>query len=119
MKNGKLSKAIADSGFYEFRRQLTYKTELYGSKLIIADRFYPSSKLCPSCGHKKDKLPLSLRVYQCDNHDCDWVADRDYSAAINLLGLAEPNFTPVEEQEPTLFDETGTKKRQCLTLSNF
>ncbi len=90
MKNGKLSKAISDSGFYEFRRQLTYKTELYGSKLVVADRFFPSSKLCPSCGHKKDKLPLSVRVYECDNHDCDWVADRDYSASLNLLGLAEP-----------------------------
>ena len=111
MRNGKLSKAIADSGFYEFRRQLTYKTELYGTKLIIADRFFPSSKLCPKCAHKKDKLPLSVRVYQCDNHDCDWVADRDYSAAINLLGLAEPDFKPVEEQEPTLFDEAGTKKQ--------
>lgn len=110
MKNGKLSKAIADSGFYEFRRQLTYKTELYGTKLIVADRFFPSSKLCPSCGHKKDKLPLSVRVYQCDNHNCDWIADRDYSAAINLLGLAEPEFMPVEKQEPTLFDEAGTKK---------
>ncbi|MEM8780459.1 MAG: RNA-guided endonuclease TnpB family protein [Cyanobacteria bacterium P01_G01_bin.49] len=91
MKNGKLSKAIADSGFYEFRRQLTYKTAIFGSKLIIADRFFPSSKLCPSCGYKKDKLPLSVRVYQCDNHDCDWVADRDYSASLNLLGLAEPD----------------------------
>ena len=116
MKNGKLSKAIADSGFYEFRRQLTYKTELYGSKLIIADRFFPSSKLCPNCGHKKDKLPLSVRVYQCDNHDCDWVADRDYSAAINLLGLAEPDFKPVEEQEPTLFDEAGTKKKAMSNI---
>ena len=110
MKNGKLSKAIADSGFYEFRRQLNYKTELYGTKLIVADRFFPSSKLCPSCGHKKDKLPLSVRVYQCDNHNCDWIADRDYSASLNLLGLAEPEFMPVEKQEPTLFDEAGTKK---------
>ncbi|MDJ0746748.1 MAG: RNA-guided endonuclease TnpB family protein [Xenococcaceae cyanobacterium MO_167.B27] len=80
MKNGKLSKAIADSGFYEFRRQLTYKTELYGSKLVIADRFFSSSKLCPKCGHLKDKLPLPQRVYQFDNHNCDWIADRDYSA---------------------------------------
>ena len=111
MKNGKLSKAIADSGFYEFRRQLTYKTQLYGSKLIIADRFFPSSKICPKCGQKKDKLPLSERVYQCDNHNCDWIADRDYSASLNLLGLAEPNVMPVEKQEPTLFDEAGTKKR--------
>ena len=95
MKNRKLSKAIGDSSFYEFRRQLTYKTELYGSKLIIADRFFPSSKLCPKCGHKKDKLPLSVRVYQCEN--CDWVADRDYSASLNLLGLAEPDVKPVEK----------------------
>ena len=109
IKNGKLSKAIADSGFYEFKRQLTYKTELYGSKLIIADRFFASSKLCPKCGHKKDKLPLSVRVYQCDNHNCNWIADRDYSASLNLLGLAEPDVMPVEKQEPTLFNEAGTK----------
>ena len=99
IKNGKLSKAIADSGFYEFRKQLSYKTELYGSKLIIADRFFASSKLCPKCGSKKDKLPLSIRVYQCDNHNCDWIADRDYSASLNLLGLAEPDVMPVEKQE--------------------
>jgi len=116
MKNGKLSKAIADSGFYEFRRQLTYKTELYGSQLIVALPFFASSKLCPKCGHKKDKLPLNIRVYQCDN--CDWVADRDYTAAINLLnllGVANPDVMPVEKQEPTLFDEAGTKK---LIMSN-
>ncbi len=113
IKNCKLSKAIADSGFYEFRRQLTYKTELYGSKLIIADRFFPSSKLCPKCGHKKDKLPLSVRVYQCNQ--CDWIADRDYSASLNLLGLAEPDFTPVEKQEPTLFDEAGTRSKTVLS----
>ena len=115
IKNGKLSKAIADSGFYEFRRQLTYKTELYGSKLIIADRFFPSSKLCPKCGQKKDKLPLSVRVYQCDNHNCDWIADRDYSASLNLLGLAEPDVMPVEKQEPTLFDEAGTRSKTVLS----
>ena len=113
MKNGKLSKAIADSGFYEFRRQLTYKTELYGSQLIVADRFFASSKLCPKCGQKKDKLPLNIRVYQCDN--CDWIADRDYSASLNLLGLAEPDVMPVEKQEPTLFDEAGTTSKTVLS----
>lgn len=124
IKNGKLSKAIADSGFSEFRRQLSYKTELYGSKLIIAERFFASSKLCPKCGHQKDKLPLSVRVYQCDNDNCDWIADRDYSASLNLLGLAEPDVMPVEKQEPTLFDEVGTKDQPkldfvqlCLPLS--
>ncbi len=42
-------------------------------------------------GAKKDKLPLSVRVYECDNNECDWIADRDYSACLNLLGLAEPD----------------------------
>lgn len=113
IKNGKLSKAIADSGFYEFRRQLTYKTELYGSQLIVADRFFASSKLCPHLGHKKDKLPLNIRVYRCDS--CDWIADRDYSASLNLLGLAEPDVMPVEKQEPTLFDEAGTRSKTVLS----
>ncbi len=115
IKNGNLSKAIADSGFYEFRRQLTYKTELYGSELIVADRFFASSKLCPKCGHKKDKLPLSVRIYQCDNNNCNWIADRDYSASLNLLGLAEPDIMPVEKQEPTLFDEAGTRSKTVLS----
>ncbi len=115
IKNGKLSKAIADSDFYEFRRQLTYKTQLYGSKLIIADRFFPSSKLCPKCGHRKDKLPLSVRVYQCDNDNCDWIADRDMSASLNLLGLAEPKVMPGSKQEPTLFDEAGTRSKTVLS----
>ncbi|WP_236721335.1 transposase [Trichormus sp. NMC-1] len=65
LANGKLSKALADMGFYEFRRQLEYKTQLYGSKLVIVDRFYPSSKTCSSCGEKKSSLSLSQRVFKC------------------------------------------------------
>ena len=117
IKNGKLSKAIADSGFYEFRRQLTYKTELYGSKLVLADRFFPSSKLCPSCGHKKEKLPLAVRVYECENCH-NWKADRDYTASINLLnllGLAEPDVMPVEMKTPKSIDETGTRSKTVLS----
>ncbi|MDZ8264466.1 transposase [Nostoc sp. ChiQUE01b] len=82
LANGKLSKAIADMGFYEFRRQLEYKTQLYGSKLVVVDRFYPSSKTCSSCGEKKLSLPLSQRVFQCDY--CGFECDRDLNAAVNL-----------------------------------
>jgi putative transposase len=82
LANGKLSKAIADMGFYEFRRQLEYKTQLYGSKLVIVDRFYPSSKTCSHCGHKKTSLSLSQRVFKCDH--CGFECDRDVNAAINL-----------------------------------
>ena len=115
IRNKKLSKAISDSGWGEFRRQLEYKTQLYGSELVVADRFFASSKLCPKCGHKKDKLPLNVRVYECDNNCCDWVADRDYTAAVNLLnllGVANPEVTPVEMTTPKSIDQTGTKNQQ-------
>ncbi len=62
LKNHKLASAIADCGFYEFKRQLSYKCEWYGSKLVIADRFYPSSQLCSHCGHQQ-KMPLHKRTY--------------------------------------------------------
>ena len=66
LKNRKLSRAIADLGFYEFRRQLKYKTQLKGNYLLIADRWFPSSKTCSSCGNLKEKLKLSERVYHCE-----------------------------------------------------
>jgi len=98
MKNGKLSKAIADSGFYEFRRQLEYKTKLYGSKLEVVDRWFPSSKTCFNCGSKKDSLPLSVRTYKCG---CGWECDRDLNAALNIVRAACPEFTLVDKKEPT------------------
>lgn len=82
IKNHKLAKAISNIGFFEFKRQLAYKSLWYGKELIIADRFYPSSKLCCSCGSKKDDLKLSDRTYKCNS--CDNVIDRDLNAAINL-----------------------------------
>ena len=71
-----------DAAFYEFRRQMTYKLDWIGSELVLADRFYPSSKLCSHCGAKKDDLTLADREYICDN--CDCVEDRDYNASVNL-----------------------------------
>ena len=82
MKNHKLAGAIADMGFYEIRRQLEYKCELYGSKLVIVDRWFPSSKTCSNCGYKKETLSLSERVFNCEN--CNFTIDRDLNAAINL-----------------------------------
>jgi len=82
MANHKLAKAIADMGFYEFRRHLEYKRNLYESKLVVVDRFYPSSKTCSSCGVVKDKLLLSERIFNCS--ECGFSLDRDLNASINL-----------------------------------
>ena len=83
LRNHRLARAIADCGFGEFRLQLEYKCVWYGSKLVVHDRFFPSSKTCSRCGHVKDELPLSERVYRCDG--CGLVLDRDRNAARNLL----------------------------------
>ncbi|MCD8487858.1 MAG: RNA-guided endonuclease TnpB family protein [Desertifilum sp.] len=82
LANHKLAKAIADMGFYEFRRQLEYKCELYGSQLVVVDRWFASSKTCSNCGTKKETLSLSERVFKCDC--CGLEIDRDLNASINL-----------------------------------
>ena len=81
MKNRCLSRAISDLGLQEFRRQLEYKGIWYGCQVIVADRFFPSSKTCSKCGQIKDDLELLDRVYSCD---CGNEMDRDLNAAINL-----------------------------------
>ena len=82
LKNRKLAKAIADMGFYEFRRQLEYKCQLYGSQLIVADRFFPSSKTCSLCGWYNPDLKLSDRWFLCVG--CGSFIERDWNASINL-----------------------------------
>lgn len=82
MKNKHLAKAIAKQGLYEFKRQLKYKCEFYGIEFVEADKWYPSSKICSECGHKKTKLSLSERTYICE--ECGAVIDRDFNASINL-----------------------------------
>lgn len=86
MKNRHLSKAVQNQGFFEFRKQLIYKCDSKGIQLIIADRFYPSSKLCSCCGTIKKDLKLSDRVYRCD---CGNVIDRDFQASLNLKAYGE------------------------------
>ncbi|TXT56689.1 MAG: hypothetical protein BAJATHORv1_20282 [Candidatus Thorarchaeota archaeon] len=87
LKNRRLSRAIADVGWYEFRRQLEYKCSWYGTQLVIAPRTYPSSKRCSRCGHSKVTLELSDRTYRCEA--CGLVLDRDHNAARNLLQLID------------------------------
>ena len=81
MKNRHLAKAIQKQGFYEFRRQLEYKTKNKGIELVIANRFFPSSKTCPNCGTINKDLKLSDRVFNCE---CGFSIDRDLNASINL-----------------------------------
>ena len=81
MKNKHLSDSIRKQGFYEFKRQLEYKCKLRGIELVVADRFYPSSKTCSQCGEIKKDLKLKDRVYKCA---CGYIEDRDYNASLNL-----------------------------------
>jgi putative transposase len=85
VRNRRLARAIADTGLAELRRQLTYKTAWYGSRLLVADRFYPSSKTCSACGWVKTKLTLAERTFTCEA--CGLRLDRDLNAARNLAGL--------------------------------
>lgn len=86
MKNRYLSKVVQQQGFYEFRRQLEYKSAWNNIPVIIADRFFPSSKLCSCCGSIKKDLKLSDRIYKCE---CGNVIDRDFQAALNLKRYGE------------------------------
>jgi IS605 OrfB family transposase len=87
VRNRHLARALSDAGLAELRRQLTYKTTWYGSRLVVADRFYPSSKTCSACGWVKAKLTLAERTFTCEA--CGLQIDRDLNAARNLAKLAE------------------------------
>lgn len=86
MKNRHLSKAVQQQELYEFRKQIEYKAKWNNISVIIADRFFPSSKLCSCCGNIKQDLKLSDRIYKCE---CGNVIDRDYQAALNLKRYGE------------------------------
>jgi len=86
MKNHALAGAIADVGMGEFKRQIEYKAAWYGRKVIIADRFAPTSKTCSHCGSYRETMPLSVREWTCP--DCGTRHDRDVNAARNILSFA-------------------------------
>jgi putative transposase len=82
MRNRHLSRSIADMGFFEFRRQLEYKSAMRGGLVVVADKWFASSKICHQCGHKLESLSLSVREWTCPV--CGKQHDRDVNAAVNL-----------------------------------
>lgn len=82
VKNRCLAQSVSDVSFGEIRRQLAYKAQWSGKELVVADRWFASSKICSCCGHKKTELKLSERIYKCEN--CGIEIDRDLNAAKNL-----------------------------------
>ena len=87
MQNHKLAGSVADMGFFEFRRQLMYKAEAKGTRVIVADRWFASSKTCHNCGNERENLDLSIREWTCDK--CGAHLDRDTNAALNLYNYAK------------------------------
>ncbi|MBG6087589.1 putative transposase [Actinomadura viridis] len=88
MKNGRLARAISDAAWGELREILEYKAAWYGREVIVVDRWFPSSRLCSSCGALRENMPLHMRLWTCGG--CGTTHDRDVNAARNLLaaGLA-------------------------------
>lgn len=86
MKNHCLARAISELGLLEFRRQLAYKGSWYGCQVVVADRFFPSSKQCSECGWINENLSLSDREWTCAG--CDARHDRDFNASVNLEHVA-------------------------------
>jgi putative transposase len=93
--NRRLARHIADAAWAELRRQLGYKVGWNGGRLLVADRWFPSSKTCSGCGAVKTKLALAERTYHCTG--CGLTLDRDLNAARNLAALA----TATEITAPT------------------
>ncbi len=107
-RNRRLARALADTGMAQIRRQLSYKARWYGSRLVTADPFYPSSKTCSQCGCVKAKLSLSERTFTCEL--CGLILDRDYNAALNLARLVEPVTGSAPE---TLTARGGERKTEA------
>ena len=102
VKNRSLARAVSDAGFGELRRQIEYKAAWRGVTVVVANRFFPSSKMCHACGQVHD-IPLSARTMECD---CGHVMDRDLNAALNLneygLDALKPDLKRTQELGKTV-----------------
>jgi putative transposase len=111
LKNHSMAKAVSDASFFEFRRQMEYKAQWYGVMIVVASRFFPSSKRCSRCGHVKADLELSVRTYVCDW--CGFTVDRDLNASFNLACVAA---SWVETKTPVLRREVTGSLGQCPSM---
>ena len=82
LSNHHLAQVVSDASFFEVKRQLFYKTEQYGGRVQLVDRWYPSSKTCSGCGYVKPALALSERMFVCEN--CGLTLDRDFNASLTI-----------------------------------
>ena len=112
VKNHNLAESICEMNFGEFRRMLEYKANWYNRKIVLVDRFYPSSKTCHNCGYINKSLTLNDRQWVCPQ--CGEVIERDYNAALNILdeglriiGCSTPEFTLVDY--PTMDDRLSNE----------
>jgi putative transposase len=112
LKNRHLAQAIGDVGFAEFKRQLLYKAAWYGARVLLADRWEPSSKRCSCCGWLDVDLTLSDRTFHCEQ--CGLVLDRDLNAAINLVQLAGSSS---DSQNACGAASSGTKRKPRVKLA--
>ena len=112
LRNRRLARRIGDVGWAEIRRQLTYKSERAGVRLVVADRWFASSKTCSGCGTAKTKLPLSVRTFVCPA--CGIVLDRDDNAARNLAALAAADTGESRREQP---DRTDTRPAQHAAVA--
>jgi len=112
LKNRHLARSIADMSFFEFRRQLEYKAGWRGGRVVVADRWFPSSKTCSACGTIQEKMPLTIRQWKCP--DCGTLHDRDVNAARNLLayGLAALSGPTASSAECQACGEEGSGRRR-------
>jgi putative transposase len=108
MKNHHLAKAVADVSMGELHRQLTYKAEWAGSKVVQADRFYPSTKTCSVCGAVKESMSLSERTFKCES--CGASLNRDLNAAINLAVLADMQSDRINARRGVKDSEKSERK---------
>ena len=116
-RNRKLALSISDVGLGEFRRQMGYKTAWQGETLLLADRWFPSTKMCSRCGNVKEEMDLSERIYMCENPACGLVIDRDLNAALNLAARALPTNQPGPYREFLGKGETPVERGALADLS--